>query len=96
MYRVLYLCLSSFQYAASVFRRLPSLIITAKKCKFQGLTKLARHKRSRWCRYLSQAKKGDFFARRGVFPLPARHLFGGTCPLMGDPVVLISMDFARN
>jgi len=28
--------------------------------------------------------------------LPARHLFGGTCPLMGDPVVLISMDFARN
>ena len=26
------------------------------------------------------------FARRGVFFLLARRLFGGTCPLMGDPI----------
>ena len=35
------------------------------------------------------SKKGRLFLGGEVFfSLPARHLFGGTCPLMGDPFLL--------
>jgi hypothetical protein len=36
---------------------------------------------------LGRKRKRLFFAWRDVFSLPARHFFGGTCPLMGDPTL---------